>query len=228
MNNIINQIKVSKLFNNISMNDIEKILYSINYRVINLLKNEHVFHGITSSNYIGIILHGNVNIERILPSGKSVFMYSKGEGDIFGEVAVFSKTEYYPCNVVSQTKTSLIIFHKLEFLKILMLNSHILDNFLKLICNKTFYLNNRVTELSLTSAKEKIVYSLLNDFNIDDNLSIKLPFNKQCWANTLNVSRASLYRELNILCQDLIISFTKSNIIKILNIKKLEEIFYTL
>lgn len=224
MENVIKQITTSKLFNNVNIDDIENLLNNINYRIINLVKNEYVFDSFTNSDYIGIILSGNINIEKILPSGKSVFMYSKRKGDIFGEVAAFSNTKHYPCNVISQTKTSLILFHKLEFFKLLELNSNVLNNFLSLICDKTFSLNNRVATLSFTSAKEKIVHSLLNDFTIDDNLTIRLPFSKQCWATTLNISRASLYRELDILSKDLIISFIKSNTIKILNIAKLEEV----
>ena len=181
MENVIKQITTSKLFNNVNIDDIENLLNNINYRIINLVKNEYVFDSFTNSDYIGIILSGNINIEKILPSGKSVFMYSKRKGDIFGEVAAFSKTKHYPCNVISQSKTSLILFHKLEFFKLLELNSNVLNNFLSLICDKTFSLNNRVATLSL-------------------------------------------YRELDILSKDLVISFIKSNTIKILNIAKLEEV----
>lgn len=222
MKNLIKQIKISELFFNIDINDLQDILNKIDYRVINLVKKQYVFDTLTSSNYIGVILSGKVNIEKILPSGKSVFMYSKKKGDVFGEVAAFSETDHYPCNVISKTESSLILFHKSEFFKMLMLNPQIFNNFLKLICNKTFSLNNRVAILSFTSARERIVYSILNNFTIDNNMSIKLPFSKQRWSNTLNISRASLYRELNNLCELSLISF-HCDTIKILNLKELEE-----
>ncbi len=223
MNNFFKLISSSPLFYSVSTTDIESLLKDINYKVINLIKNEYIFDTFTTSTSIGLVLSGHINVEKVLSSGKSVFMYAKKRGDIFGEVAAFSETKYYPCNVISMTKSSLIIFHKNEFLKLLTSNETILNNFLKILCDKTFYLNKRIGTLSFTSAKEKVVYSILNDFDIDDNLHIHLPFNKQCWADTLNISRASLYRELHILCNNSLIFFDKSNMIKILNINKLEE-----
>ena len=224
MADIIKKIMVSDLFKNIDINNITSLLNEINYKVINSEKNEYIFDNFLDSNYIGLILSGTVNIEKVLPSGKSVFMYSKKKGDIFGEVAAFSKSKQYPCNVISYTKSLLVIFHKSDFFKLLALNSDILDNILELVCNKTFFLNKRISTLSFTSAREKIVHSILNDFFISEDFLIKIPFTKQCWANILNISRASLYRELNILCDEGLISFCKTNIIKIINIHKLEKI----
>lgn len=224
MNDIIKQISYSNLFSNVNKSDIDLLLKNINFKIVTLIKNEYIFDTLSDSNYICLILSGSVNIEKILPSGKSIFMYSKNKGDIFGEVAAFSDAKHYPCNVISKTDSKLILFKSNEFLNLLNQNSNLLNNFLKIVCNKTYDFNKRVGTLSFTSAKERIVQSILYNFDMDSNFNVKIPFNKHCWANTLNISRASLYRELNTLCEYSLITFITSSTIKILDIKKLEEI----
>lgn len=228
MDNLINDLKCSNLFNNLSTLDIEQVLSKIKYKKIDLVKNEYVFDTFSTSNYVGLVLCGNINIEKLLPSGKLISMYSKKKGDIFGEVAAFSDIDHYPCNVISTTKSSLILFNKNEFFELISLNQTILQNFLTLISNKALDLNKRIGTLSFSSAREKLTQSLLYDFKLNEDLVIKLPFSKQHWANTLNISRASLYRELNTLCEELVINLnTSSNIIKILDLEKLEAIIFT-
>jgi CRP-like cAMP-binding protein len=55
-----------------------------------------------------------------------------------------------------------------------------------------------------------------------DNV-IHLPFSKKTWAEYLNVSRPSLYRELKKLDDDQAIEINKNNI-SILNKQKLENL----
>lgn len=224
MNNLINNIKDSELFRNIDLTEIDKLISVVNYKQLNLQKNQSAFDTYSDPNYIGLVLNGSINIEKLLPSGKSVFMYSKKRGDIFGEVAVFSEMEQYPCNAVSVDNSTLLLFSKSEFFKLLTLSPNVLKNFLKLVCNKAFMLNSRVGTLSFTSVKQKIAQSLLYDFAIENNSLVQLPFNKKVWADSLNISRSSLYRELDLLCNDLIISLDKSNAISILDINRLKMI----
>ena len=45
------------------------------------------------------------------------------------------------------------------------------------------------------------MFSLLNDFPMDEKQTISIPFSKTTWAEYLNVSRTSLSRELKIMCE---------------------------
>ncbi|MBS5787155.1 MAG: Crp/Fnr family transcriptional regulator [Clostridioides difficile] len=225
MKNLINDLKRSVLFKDKSNNELEDLMNSINYKVINLNKNETVFDVFSYTNSIGLVLSGELTVEKILPCGKLVVLFHKSRGEIFGEVAVFSNANEYPCRVVAQNKCKVILFSREDFFKLLTLDNEILKNFLYLISSKAFFLNLKVESLSFTSVKHKIAHSLIRDFNAsDNNIIIKLPFSKKDWSNNLNVSRASLYRELDSLCDDLIIDITDSNVIKILDIDKLNTI----
>lgn len=226
MKNLINDLKKSVLFKNKSSNELENLIMSANYKIVNLYKNETVFDVFSSTNYIGLVLSGELTVEKILPCGKLVVVFNKSCGEIFGEVAVFSDAEKYPCRVVAKTNCRIVLFSRKDFFKILTLDNDILYNFLYLISNKAFYLNSKIESLSLTSINQKVAHSIINDFNVSNkNRIVRLPFSKKVWANNLNISRASLYREIDYLCDNLIVKIIDSNTIKILDINKLNSIY---
>ena len=225
MKNLIKNLKKSVLFKNKSSKELEDLFNSIDYKIINLDKNEKVFDVFSFTNSIGLVLFGELTVEKILPCGKLIVLFHKGCGEIFGEVAVFSKAKEYPCRVVALNKCSVMLFTRDDFFKILTLDNDILNNFLYLISSKAYYLNSKVESLSLNSAKQKIAHSIIKDFNITENNSyIKLPFSKKTWADNLNISRPSLYRELTSLCNDGIINLSTSSTIEILDIDNLNSI----
>ena len=225
MKNLLKNLKKSLLFSNKSTEELEELINSTNHKVINLNKNETIFDTFSLTNYIGLVLSGELTVEKILPCGKLVVLFHKLAGEMFGEVAVFSNAKEYPCHVVALSNCSVILFSKDEFFKILSQDKEILSNFLYLISSKAYYLNSKVELFSLNSVKQKIAYSLIKDFHAsDDNTTIKLPFSKKIWSNNLNVSRASLYRELNSLYEEYTIDIINNSTIKILDIDKLNSI----
>ena len=152
-------------------------------------------------------------------------LFHKFTGEIFGEVAVFSNAQEYPCSVIAKTECKVILFNRENLFKLITLDSEVLNNFLYLISNKAYYLNTKIESLSFTSVRQKIAHSLIRDFDVcNNNYFIKLPFSKKVWSDNLNISRASLYRELDSLCNDSIITIINSTVIKILDFDKLNSI----
>ncbi|MDM8128597.1 Crp/Fnr family transcriptional regulator [Paraclostridium bifermentans] len=225
MRNLINDLKKSSLFKNKSSEELETLINSINYKIIKLKKNETVFDVFSLTNSIGLVLSGELTVEKILPCGKLIVLFHKLSGEIFGEVAVFSNAKEYPCNVIAKTECKVILFTREELFKLITLDNIVLNNFLYLISSKAYYLNSKVESLSFTSVRQKIAHSLIRDFNVcKDNDFVKLSFSKKVWADNLNISRASLYRELYSLCNDLIITINDTNVIKILDFDRLNSI----
>lgn len=225
MEKLIKDLKKSALFENVCDEKIKSIINSVNYRLINLDKNEIIFNAFSYASSIGIILSGNMQVEKILSCGKQVVFFQKSVGEIFGEVAVFSRQNEYPCDVVAKSSCRVIIFSKEEFMKIIYSNKTILNNLLYLISDKAFSLNLKVESLCLPTIRKKIAHSLFKDFNVCyENTVVKLPFSKKTWADKLNISRASLYRELDCLSCEMIIKINNSNCIKVLDVKKLNSI----
>ena len=225
MKNLIIDLKKSVLFKNKSSKEIENLINSISYKIINLQKNETILHTFSLTNSIGLVLSGELTVEKILPSGKLIVLFHKFTGEIFGEVAVFSNAKEYPCNVIAKTECKVILFNKEDLFKLITLDNEVLNNFLYLISNKAYYLNTKVESLSFSSVRQKIAYSLIHDFDVcNNNFCVNLPFSKKIWSDNLSISRASLYRELDSLCNDSIIAIVNSNLIKILDFNRLNSL----
>ena len=224
MNNLCLKLKKSYLFKDIDLEILEKILKTLKYKIVYLEKKEILFDAFANINYIALLLDGKISIEKLLPSGKSVIIQTKNPGEIFGEVAAFSNTTQYPCNTIAKEKSTIILWTRDSFFQLIKSNENILKNFLTLISNKTYFLNLKVECLSFSLAKERVAYSLINEFEINKNSLIVLPFSKSTWADNLNISRASLYKELEVLLKDSIIEIIDSKTIKIIDFNKLYEI----
>ncbi|EPY2277123.1 helix-turn-helix domain-containing protein [Clostridium sporogenes] len=99
-----------------------------------------------------------------------------------------------------------------------------MNNFLQLIANKALFLNFKTELLSYSSIQQKICYSLLNEFDAKENNIITLPFSKKTWAESLNVSRPSLYRELKSLENYNLLKCIGNNKIGIINANGLSDL----
>lgn len=215
-------LETSKFFKDKSKDEIINFMSKIDYKIIDANKNDLIFTPFTETRYMGILLTGELFIERILPCGKNIPIFIKEPGDLFGEAAVFSDALTYPCNVLTSKKSKVLLFSKDTILKLLALDNNLLNNLLSILANKALYLNNKIELFCYASIKQKIAYSILYDFNISsDNKSASIPFSKKMWSETINVSRPSLYRELKLLENENIIKLNAGNIIQIINKEKL-------
>ncbi|WP_458788413.1 cyclic nucleotide-binding domain-containing protein, partial [Vallitalea sediminicola] len=69
---LINILQHCSLFKNMKTEDIESILSSIDYDVINYSKEQIISIEGEECNKIGIVLEGNIEVRKIYPLGKSI------------------------------------------------------------------------------------------------------------------------------------------------------------
>ncbi|WP_026895697.1 Crp/Fnr family transcriptional regulator [Clostridiisalibacter paucivorans] len=214
MKNIANFLSKSIIFKHKTQNEINNILSSIKYIIKSYDKGDLIFSVEQPAEYIGIILEGCIEVQKNLASGKIVTILYKKEGDLFGEGSVFSKTNTYPCNIFSKTKSKILIINKENMLYLLNSDTYLLSNFLTSLSNRVLLLNLKTELLSYSSIQQKIAFSLL--YLMDEyrhNNVIQLPYSKKRWSEHLNVSRPSLFRELKILCNQKIIDIENRKIV---------------
>lgn len=227
MNSLLPLLKKCSLFKNKSMDEIEHLLSSINYKVETFSENEIVFSPLQTADRMGIILSGTVDIQKLFPAGKVVIIERKKSPDLIAEPSIFSSYQYYPSTAVVYKSCKILFIHKTELQKLFTLDMDFMLNFLESVSNSTLILKHKIGILSLDSIQEKIAGFLVHyrKQNCEANGSdiITLPFSKKAWAEYMNVSRTSLSRELRKLETEGIISFDK-RVIKIKSWDRLERI----
>ncbi len=211
MKDILSACHKCTIFNDLTKNEIEDILLSVDYQVKTYHKKELICKAEDNFAKLGIIISGNIEIQKILPSGNIFCITHKNSGDLFGGSITFAKKQAYPCNVLSKTNSKILFLNKDNALK-LCNNTQILSNFLQSFANGVLQFETKLELFSYSSIPKKIAFYLLHH-SIENNTLVTLPSTKTAWAEYLNVSRSSLSRELKKLADDNIININRNNIV---------------
>ena len=186
-------------------------------------RGEIIFHLLEAANRIGIILEGRVEAQKSFPNGSQVNVSVRVPGEMIGPAAVFSKSQRYPCDVVSLEPVTVMMFRRDDLLKLMQRDVRILENFTTVIASATYMLQQRLELLSYNGIAQKAAYWLLTQARQTGTDQVRIPGSVAKWAMLMNVSRPSLHRELKRLENAEIISYAPPAI-DILNPDQLQEV----
>lgn len=223
MKEILDILCQCPLFKGKKKNDIEQILSETKYKISHFKKNEIIFKTDDPSFYIGIILKGSIEMQKIFACGKVINFLYKEKGDIFGEAAAFSKKLTYDYDIIATEESDILLIHKQSVSQILCKDVIINSNIITSFANSVLVLNKKLELFAYYSIQKKIAFSLLYNMEISETNNVSLISSKKSWAEHLNVSRPSLSRELTHLSNKGIIEISNKKI-KILKKDQLESI----
>ena len=213
------------IFKSLPENEILNFFSSIPYSINNYPKDDLIYRTGDTASRIGIILSGHLEIRKCLSSGNFISLFHRTKGEVLGGSIVFSSRPQYPCDVVTKEDSFILWIEKDAALNAFLKNPVIAANIIRISANRIMQLENRVELFTFYSIQKKIAFSLLNDFTIDNDRSVLIPFSKTTWAEYLNVSRTSLSRELKNLCDAGMIKVDGRRI-TILQMDMLEAVLY--
>ncbi|MGI6678309.1 MAG: Crp/Fnr family transcriptional regulator [Dehalobacterium sp.] len=215
-------LQKSPLFGTINTHDIKKMMENAPTRIVTFSKDALIAEEGENCDRLGIILSGEIEIQKIYASGKTVTMAHFKEGNIFGEALIFSKVHLYPGTVVSRTPAQILFLQKSTIISLCRKHPEFLENFLSLLSERILMLNKKIKELSMGTIRQKIAYFLLEEYEKQGNLTIKLPFSKEIIAEHMGIQRPSLSRELVNMREEGWIDMEK-NIIHIKDLQQLTD-----
>ncbi|MGL4911682.1 MAG: Crp/Fnr family transcriptional regulator [Romboutsia sp.] len=210
------------MLKNKSKNEIIDLFNNYNYQISTFAKDEIIALEGSTCNKIGLVLSGTVDIKKILASNSVTHLSSFDIGNFFGEIIAFSDINKYPATVVSSTKTEIMFIDKQDFVQFCTQNTDFLEIFLNDLTTKIVNLNKSISNLSLSSIRQKLCNYLLDQYNTQGTNYIMLNMTKQKLSEVLGMPRPSLSRELINLKNLNIIDYSK-DFIKILDIDALEK-----
>lgn len=211
------------LFKNMNKDEINTVLKNIPNDIKDYSAGDVVAIEGESCDDLGIILSGNIEIHKSFASGKLVTINHFEAGNIFGEALVFSGKHQYPATIISTNSSTLMFIARDDIVKLMTLDTRILNNFMGVLSNRILMLNQRLTNLTLDTLRKKVANIILLEYRKQKSNYITLPYSRKKMAEMLNIPRPSLSRELSNMKDDGLIDFYK-NKIKILNLKDLEDI----
>ncbi|MBV4436970.1 Crp/Fnr family transcriptional regulator [Clostridium tyrobutyricum] len=212
MDVFIGSLKKCILMNNFTENNIKDLLSKINYIVKNYEKDEVIAIEDSHCAKIGILLDGNVEVQKIYASGKNITISKLNIGNIFGEVIIFSNKNKYPATIISSNNSKILFISKENILKLCSISPIFLNNFMALLSNKILMLNKKVKSMSYQTLRQKICFYIIEQYKFQNNSTIKLNMTKKEIAEQLGVPRPSLSRELINMKNENLIEMNKNTI----------------
>ena len=229
MDNLVDHLKHCILFKGLTSEELQNLIVNITYSISDNCKNCAecttcivALEGDTCHS-LGIIIEGELEVQKHYASGKVVTLAKLHKGNTFGEAIAFSETNLYPATIVFSKGSIILYISKKDIIAMCSSYPTVLNNFMQLLSSKILLLNRKIKELSFETLREKISSYLLSQYETQKTLSLKLPMSRKDLAQHLGVQRPSLSREFINMKNDGLIDFNK-NLVKIKDIQAIEDI----
>jgi len=204
-------LKKTKLFKDLTIEEIEKSLKDLNAKKQTFEKNNLVYELGKPIDRIGLVISGNANVIKEDFWGNRTILTQLNPGNIFGEVMNFQKNKNPNINVEISKKSEILFF---DFKKIFdskeileSYNKKLILNMFSIVTKKSILLTEKIEHITKKSVREKI-FSYLSTcaFKYESN-SFKINFNRQELADYLSIERTALSRELSKMQEENLINF---------------------
>ena len=159
---------------------------------------------------IGFVISGECEVARIKHDGGRVKLNTLTRGNPFGISAVFSD-EDFPTVIYAKRASEIVFITKDELLALIDRFPNVALAIIRFQNDRIAFLNKKIETFSAGTVEEKLACYLLGEHR--KRGSAEFAFNKMLTADILGVGRASLYRALDSLTEDAIISFENKKIL---------------
>ncbi|MBO1263583.1 Crp/Fnr family transcriptional regulator [Proteiniclasticum sp. SCR006] len=213
------------LFREMSRDEIGEMLSGMGAYIASYSKNETITVENEKLHGIGIVLRGMVSIGKDTSSGDRLMMARLSQGDIFGEVAVYTGS-LWTATVLAEKDATILFLPAEKLMNAEQMSSNAASRFtlnmLYIIAKKARALNDKLELLSLKSIRRKICFYLLKQHQSRKQSEFMVPLRRIEMAEYLQVSRPSLSRELIRLKEEGIIDFEGRNF-KLIDIERISK-----
>lgn len=187
---------------------------------------------------IGIIVDGQVAMQKYTSSGDFATIELLSSGDIFGEHLIFGTHKAYMNTIEAVTNAKIIFISREMLTSMLQQSPQVMQNFLTVLSDRVLSQNRRISLLSQKSLRQKISNYLLEllreqreaeaaeamppQRTLVSTQAVELPVSKEVVARLLAMPRPSFSRELIAMERDGLIRVS-GRVIWLLDIDGLER-----
>ena len=158
---------------------------------------EYLMRRDCESHQIGVLLKGYAAVERKCDDGM-MHMSRLQPSSLFGAASVFSGDASYVIDIRALRDCTALLIPEETLVRWMQENPQILQNYLKYLTGRIRYLNQRLDALSKNNVPAKLMSFFLSESQ-DGVVQIK---SYSELADSLCLSRATLYRALDTLCAE--------------------------
>ncbi|MBE6777561.1 MAG: Crp/Fnr family transcriptional regulator [Ruminococcaceae bacterium] len=166
--------------------------------VTHFKKGDIIYSDTVFNNAIGFIIEGSA--VAVSNNHNETFLKTFTQNMCFGAAAVFGGDKNYVSTITAKSDCQILFITEKELQSIFEKFPQTAINYITFLSDKVRFLNNKLCVISCLSAEDTVLTYLSN---VKDNDGYaQIPKNMTLFAKMLGLSRASLYRALDILMQN--------------------------
>ena len=212
----------SPIFRGISTDELVQLFSQIHFQIKTYQKNDLIVMGGEVCDRLLIVQKGSVKAEMSDYSGKIIKIEDLEAPQPLATAFLFGQQNRFPVTVSANTEVEMVSIPKPEFVKLLQLNSFILNNYLNNISTRAQFLSQKLKFLSFKTIKQKIAHFLLEKAG-DRLQTVEIQQSQEQLAEMFGVARPSLARTLGEMVQEGLIE-TQRRSIKILDKERMSQL----
>lgn len=171
-----------------------------------------------------IIIEGEIVGEMNDFSGKTVVIETINAPNLIAPAILYCEQNKIPVNVVAKTYVRVLPISREDLSHILQSNIKVLNNFLRLISERSKFLSDKVRLLRFGTIKSKFSGYLLELYSRKQSLNFTIEHSQQELADMFGVSRPALAKTIGQMIDEGLI-WSSNKEYKILNLKELNIIY---
>lgn len=208
------QLQNVKLFEDMKIEEILKVLKCLNAYVKQYTKGSYIYIDGDYFEDIGIILEGRVLVNREYQNGSVLNMNILDKNDTFGEDIICLSNSYAPYSLIANSHVNILYIKgkkliepesaKCEY------RSRMNLNMLKRMAQYSVYVNRRMKYISILSLKKRVIMFLLDCGEEEKKNKFSIEMNREEMSDYLNGTRSAISRILAELKSEGLLEYHKS------------------
>ncbi len=208
-------IKESRLFKDISFQDIESLLHCLGAYLRTYKKGEIIYAAAQRITAMGLVLSGRVCIQQTDVWGnQNIFGYT-GPGQVFGETYACAPGEMMMVDAIAASDCEILFLNIQKVLttcpSACAFHSRLVANLLAVMATKNLSLSRKINDISHKSIRDRLLSYLSYQAIKSGSNIFDIPFNRQELADYLCVDRSALSKELGKMKKEGLLTWHKNH-----------------
>lgn len=163
---------------------------------VHLTYNSHLFHIGEQLDAYYWVASGRLRLYRMTHEGEEKVFHLLGEGDLVAETIMFAPQCRSPLSAVAITECLLFRLAREHLLALVDQSPPFARHLLEEMSARLYQAVNRIDQLTVNNASQRLVLYLIELYQQQQNLSLKLPVNCRTLARQLSVTPETISRLL--------------------------------
>jgi len=201
------------LFAGIDPQDLGPLMDCLGARSMPVKKQQVILAEGDPARFVGIVLEGSVQIEKVDYFGNRSIMAQAGAGELFGESFACAGAATMPVSAVAVTDGRILLMDcqriTVSCSNACGFHSRLISNLLRIVAGNNIRLNQKIEITAKRTTREKLMAYLLGQAKFHGSDSFTIPFDRQALADYLQVERSAMSAEISKLRKEGILESTK-------------------